>query len=132
MSKDAKKFDKIIDLIKNLHVINLKKSLENELSLFISLCKSYHAPNFSKSNSSEIKISLYKIIGMMKKKYQKWISKDIYSEIIFETNKEFADVFPNSWEEFEFKKLMESAFGETNKINHGIIKEFTNKEFKKY
>lgn len=89
-------------------------------------------------NDSKVKTFLYELFDQLKKKYEKFIdtsSRDVFREIVNEINNNFSEVFPNDYEEFKFRKLMEKTFADDkmNKIPYfADYEKLHNKNIKKY
>lgn len=132
MSKEIKeKFERVEKLSRILHMKVLYTFMQKQFERY--------GNNFSRlrlnfDDESEVKIYLLDILLSNKNKYGKLINLrieecDIYEEIYDAINKEFP-VFPFSWEEYEFKKTMDKAFGTDADSNY--LKDLINKNTKKY
>lgn len=136
MSEEIKaKFDKIKHLSHVLHMKVLYSFMQSQYGKWKDSAKLFSV-NFE--DESEVKMYLLDCLVYDKSQYSKIIKiktdLDIYEEIYDAINREFP-VFPFTWEEYEFRKLMEKTFCEKkpyNKINANYPNYKLKNNIKKY
>lgn len=108
------KIKEIADDIINIHNINniCKREFDIVVS-FVSRCV-WTIISLKNTDLTKIKIKLFELIRLLRERYEKSTGSQAYEKLINKINSEFP-VRPFDWEEFEFERLMESAFLDNKK-----------------
>lgn len=129
------KIKEIADDIINIHNINniCKREFDIVVS-FVSRCV-WAILSVKPAELTKIKIKLFELVRLLRERYEELTGRHAYDKLISKINAEFP-VHPFDWEEFEFAKLMESAFldDKKNKIKFAdvLYSSFFNKNDKNY